>query len=121
MSLPIDGGGGLGSICARAEVAPRATAARVALASRRTAEAKGDLLLDMIVLLDCHGPLIGPCLRTTLAADRRYASTSNDETQCARHGPSRDGGQHHSAQVEREQVRCRRPFRAGEMQRALAR
>src|SRR5260370_38498124 len=51
MSLPIEGGGGLGSICARAEVAPRATAARVALASRRAANAKGDLLPDMMVLL----------------------------------------------------------------------
>src|SRR5229473_7813409 len=117
MSLPIEGGGGLFSICARAEVAPRAAAARVALASRRAADAKGDLLLDMIVLLDCHDPIIGPCPRTTPAADRRYASTSNDETQCARHGPSRAGGQHHSAQVECEQVRCRRPIRAGEMQR----
>src|SRR5258708_33798360 len=60
MSLPIEGGGGLFSICARAEVAPRATAARVALASRRATNAKEDLLLDMIVLLGCHGPIIGP-------------------------------------------------------------
>src|SRR5216684_2914496 len=60
MSLPIEGGGGLFSICARAEVAPRATAARVALASRRAASAREYLRLDMIVLLGVCGPIIGP-------------------------------------------------------------